>query len=655
MTTSIKALKELPVFVGVSTSTIEKLLEEGEVFELKRGDTVLRAGQMLDHFYLVLAGRLTFESDKTKASLGRGETIGGLGLVGLAQSFFKVSVRLDAELLKIPMDMFHDIAASDPTFFTNIMKLSASHLGAIYLQETKTPSRIISVCSAPEGVGKTRLTANLAAALAAETGKRTLVIDVAIEKKKLTDFFSFGGTLSLLDLRQTESQKGDIVKKYGKVHTDGGFEILRVANHPNESLDAEGVTPLLSKLARDFGNIVIDLPPHMDETIWRFLQQSDTVITITSPENHHLDQTANLLQKLPSEARVILARSTERDFERLDEIENRLANQVDEILEEFEGDPDNLVYLTQPSSPYGRTIRRLARKLTGRAVGLALSGGAARGMGHIGVIKVLEEEGIYPDMITGTSIGALIGSMWALGHSSPSLERIARRIKRKDFFSILDLAIPPSPALLKGARVNAFIDRVFGNKQFSDLQIPLKITSTDIDTGESVVIDRGSVATAVRASVSIPGIFRPVERKGRALIDGAVVMPVPVRILNDMGVHKVIAVNSIPTPEAFNVPQRGTLRKILSPRTKKKPADVIGNVFDVGQQGIPNIFEIIVRANQFMESLIAVESCSNAQVVIRPWLTELHWLDFDASEKFIEEGVRATREALPDIKSLIES
>lgn len=640
-------LRDLPALDGLSAEAIAELAASGEERHYERDSLLFSEGEVVDRFNLVLGGRLEASHDgKIIGHVERGETFGQLSLMAEIPSVVTLRVLHDARVFSIPRAAFQKALSSSPEFATNIFKGTAARLAAITLKTRNAVPRIVAVYSAPAGVGKTRFAINLAAAMAEENAGATLLLDVATEKKRLLDILGFG-PLPLVDLKHIEHRDRNVATEKSRRH-EAGFDLLRVAHHPERSGDDQGVPPLLSALSKTYRHIVIDLPPIMDAAIWKFLQHADVRVVLSSHEPMHLSQTANLLGKLPSPVRVCITRTTPEMEDRRDETEALLGCPVDEFLEELPDD-DSIAYRLDRNSRYSRAIRRISRGVLDRLVGLALSGGAARGMSHIGVLRVLEEENIEPDIIAGTSIGALIGGIWAAGKNSRALERIARKIRTSEFFSFFDLAFPPSPGLLRGRKIDAFIKNIFGDLRFRDLKIPLRVSATDIDTADEVIFDRGSVAEAVRASIAIPGILRPYIADGRRLVDGAVVSPVPVDSLRERGVSRIIAVNAIPTPESFRSYTHSGAER---PKIRR---GLFGRVFDfTPSESIPNLLDIIVRSNHFMEAAIAEESCRAATVMIRPWAPELHWMDFDAAPRFIDSGEKAARDALPKIRKTLE-
>lgn len=167
-------------------------------------------------------------------------------------------------------------------------------------------------------------------------------------------------------------------------------------------------------------------------------------------------------------------------------------------------------------------------------IGYALGGGSARGLSHIGVLKVLEEYDIFPDIIAGTSMGAVIGALYAGGFKASNIEQLVLQLDWKRLMLLADMTIPLS-GLIQGKRVISLLKSILGDLTFSRLKYDFACVATDIITGEQVVLHDGSLIDAVRASVSIPGIFTPVLIDGRYLVDGGLVNEVPVSVCRVMG------------------------------------------------------------------------------------------------------------------------
>jgi NTE family protein len=271
----------------------------------------------------------------------------------------------------------------------------------------------------------------------------------------------------------------------------------------------------------------------------------------------------------------------------------------------------------------------MVKNTSKKKVGLALSGGAARGLAHIGIIDVLEKEGIPIDMIAGTSAGALVGAVYACCRDSEKVKKHALEIDWKKLASLLDLSFRMS-GLLKGKKIERLLaEYIGGNIEFSDLKIPFACVATDIDTGEEIVINSGSVPEALRATISIPGIFTVVKRGERYLVDGGLTTPVPVDVVRRMGADFVIAVN-------VNPPVTDRMDKSSQKRVKVRKE--------------PNIFHIMMQSLYITTYAVARNSLANADIVIEPDLKNLGAGDFQKAAEAILIGQQAAQDAMPQIK-----
>src|SRR5690554_6028357 len=181
---------------------------------------------------------------------------------------------------------------------------------------------------------------------------------------------------------------------------------------------------------------------------------------------------------------------------------------------------------------------------TRRRLGVALGGGSARGYAHLGALASLERNGLEPDLIVGTSFGAVVGALYATGRPIHDLKAEAEAMRRRDVFPhIADFGLHRA-ALFGGRRLEEYFDRLMEGRSFSDLKRRLVVVTTDIDSGEQVLLEEGSLAVALRASASIPGIFAPVHVNGRRLIDGGIGSPVPLATLADLDVQVAIGIGA---------------------------------------------------------------------------------------------------------------
>lgn len=247
-------------------------------------------------------------------------------------------------------------------------------------------------------------------------------------------------------------------------------------------------------------------------------------------------------------------------------------------------------------------------------VALALGGGAARGFAHIGVIKVLEAQGIKVDIVTGTSAGSVVGALYASGLSGFELQRLAMDLDEDKF---TDWSLP-SRGLLRGEALQDFVDHAVRNRPLERLAKPIGVVATDVRSGERVVFRSGDTGMAVRASSAVPGVFKPVGIQGREYIDGGLTSPVPVRAARDMGAEFIVAV------DISNLGARKTL----------------GSTLDMLLQ----TFAIMGRSISDLE-------LEHADVVIRPRTLELNTTNFEDRHLAILEGEKAAVAVMPRLKA----
>jgi NTE family protein len=271
------------------------------------------------------------------------------------------------------------------------------------------------------------------------------------------------------------------------------------------------------------------------------------------------------------------------------------------------------------------------------------------GLAHIGVIRVLEREGIAIDLVAGSSMGSLIAAAWAVGKNADDMEQIALKVKgRRAFLKLLDPMFPGA-GIIRGIRIQNFLHTIVGDLTFADTLIPLKIVASNLNTMEEVVFEHGKLIDAIRASISIPGVFRPVGSNGHTLIDGGITDPVPVNILTRAGVGKIIAVNTIPNIEEMKQRERYRAELVRDSHPEKAGMHETGPLIETPT----NIINVYMRSMHAMQSRMAEDACANADIVLRPNVPEAVWYDFYHPERYIRAGEQAAEAALPQLKELV--
>lgn len=297
-------------------------------------------------------------------------------------------------------------------------------------------------------------------------------------------------------------------------------------------------------------------------------------------------------------------------------------------------------------------------------IALTLGGGGARGLAHIGVLKVLVSEGIPVDFVTGASMGAVIGGAFAAGFPVEEMEQIAIKTGIKKMLSWADF-IWPRRGLVAGDRVEKNYEQITFGKNFDELDIPSTFVATDIDTGEEVRLSSGKVARALRASTAVPGIFNPVYMDGRRLVDGSIAASVPVSAAFSMGADVVIALDVRSDVDATE-----KLIRIKNWWNKKKNSRKVsylalsgGFVLKYVEPVLPESISFVAKTLEFCKKKgDDYELCKDtagsggqnrSMIAIKPRVSHIKWFQFYKAKECITAGEKAAEEALRDLEKII--
>lgn len=293
-------------------------------------------------------------------------------------------------------------------------------------------------------------------------------------------------------------------------------------------------------------------------------------------------------------------------------------------------------------------------------IGLALGSGSARGWAHVGVIRALEEAGIRPDLVCGTSIGALVGAAYAAGELD-RFEAWLLGLRMTDVLAFMDVHL--NGGLIKGERLMAFFRSNFMDRPVAALEMPFGVVATALHTGAEVWLREGSTIDAVRASIALPALFTPVVGDGQVLVDGGLVNPVPVSLARAMGADVVIAVD-------LNTDLLGRHLK-ASPEREKADGAPVGEVSEWVrklQEGLsifmperkqsprlPSMLDVVASSINIMQVRISRSRMAGEppDAIVAPKLAHLGLLDFHKAAEAMEEGRRAVANALAGIKEVV--
>ncbi len=573
---------------------------------------------------------------------GPGDTLGDREVMHREPYLATVTVVTRSVLLQIPAEDLREVFDAEPKIAGRLSQTIARRI-----MEGRAPmpgKRIVSLHALSPRINERALARRLADALAEIT--RSTVLTVHLTRG--------GASASLSDwggLEPSPDGSFRFSRELREVRSRC-FE-LALQVHPDAS-EAASVAPLLSHLGNHFDYVILDGASNVPRPVlFEYLFQADLTYLLMRPDDESFAAAKVLLTELGNRGATYkhiapvlcsdnfgmaarFARAHESDLE----FHSILSGYP---LSESPGQIDR-------SPSFSAHIRRIAREIARCRVGLALSSGGARGLAHIGVIQVLEENGIEIDAVAGSSMGAYVGAVWAYGHDGIACEKIARDLEsRWGLLRLVDPVIPPRQGFLSTRRVGHRLRLAIGSTRFIETARPLRVVATDFETLDRVVFSSGEIARAVEASIAIPGICVPVSLGGRILLDGGIADPLPVSVLSEMGVERIIAVNTLPTPAhlasclqgASPVRQAGGMRAWLNQHL---------NTFARG-----NLCDILMRANFGGQMRVAEQAVRLADVVLRPWVCDARWHDFTHPGKYIALGRKTAEAQLAEIKALTRS
>jgi len=711
-------LKRIPVFAECTEKQLLLIADRTRLVEYKKSEQVYREGDAADAFYIVVAGRLRVFTrvsgeEKTFTVLHNDDSFGEISLLTGETHSATVEALNDTLVLQLQKDDFEDVINRIPTLVLHLSRLLSRRLRMRELSGEYAEGTIVAIYSAARGVGRTLFALTLATMLKRESRHEVIVVDMNPAGQERDRWYG-GLRPSATGLPGLPGLRRPVVLDGALLDHPLGFSVFPVGSVFTDADGDEFVAPLFSELTKRYAYILIDLPVEVDPPVLKALTQSDRIYLLTDQHQDNVTRTKALMHRLhdlvtlgEKQLRVVVSLLGGIGM-RLEpeEISGQLETPVAETLPRAGAGLDQMhpqalaELLSDPHSAYVTSVRRVARELNRSLIGLALGSGAALGLAHIGVLKVLERERIPVDMVAGSSIGSLVAGLWAAGHSADDLEQMALRFKnpwdiRKLF--IFDVGIPTFSIItglvvglvlgsligfwgglqfgfivcvgvgivlgplaggpIQGAQLMAKLERDFAGKRFEDTRIPLRIVASNPMEREEVVFTSGSIAEAVRASVAIPGIFKPVILQGKMCLDGGVVNPVPVSVLKRSGAHRVIAVNVFPTTAELSAHLADAAR-----RRAERDARLASRGFfirfgawlaqEFRRSVSPLIFDVIMRSMQSMEYQIAEVACQEADLTLRPTVPGSHWLEFFAPEKFIRRGEEVAMQHLDELKRL---
>jgi predicted acylesterase/phospholipase RssA/CRP-like cAMP-binding protein len=698
-------LQQIPIFEGLNWFELNRVARKAMLVEFSKGDTICKQGSPADGFYVLTSGRIqayTLNASGQKEDVElilRGMHFGVISALtgeNHAHSYEAIS---DCVVLKINKDDFNALLKSTPrlavTLSQNLSQRIRKHVTRT--KETRE-STIIAVYAPLKGSGSSTYAANLAIHLRQESGKKVLLLSLSSDHRD-----------QRIDLSDIVHDHHKILKTIIKEKLS--VDVLSVKVDKANPAVLNKISQFLSAPVNDYNYIILDLPNEMDDVVMKTLLQSDIIHLVTVDRVNDLEMTRIVIDRLidafkdkfhADNIQVIISGIEKKEPMTGEEIKKILNYDVFMVLPYLERtdfsatkiDPGYTVMEVAKGTEYVSILRRLARRISEVMVGVVLGGGAALGMAHIGVIRVLEREEIPVDIIVGSSMGALIGSFWSVGHNAREMEKFGQEFQQKSgvlklvdppvgrvvffacltlvlflfhffilgmmiMFLIMPIALIPISGLVRGDAIGNWLREKLGQKTFHDSKIPLKVVAYDLMQRKEIIIDRGPLVDSVRKSIAIPGVIKPVMEGEQMIIDGGVLNPLPTNVLVDMGVKKIIAINVLQSPQdvLYNFEAESKQHLALSSlRFSKNPVQYVQFwlLTRFSKAFTPNVADIIVRTLQASEYILAEASAKQADIVIHPDLRGINWFELYQVDELIKRGEAAAMKALPAIKELVK-
>ena len=671
----VRMLKRIPLFAELSEDELQFIAAKMRLVEFKQDEDIYHEGDAADAFYVVASGKLKVYSarggrEQIFAYLHTGDSFGEISLLTGETHSASVRCHSDSLVLKLEKADFDEVINRTPSLVLYLSRTLSRRLRSREgMAGPHAEATIVAIYNIAEPPARARFAATLALCLQQETRRPAILLDLSHSGSDISTLLGLPEQRSLVHLETAGLGVDASVFESAMQTHPSGLRLLNVGRVLEGEMDDRFIAPLLSHLAERCSYIVLDLSAAVDHTCFKALTQADAIYLVgaASTDRLHrlhvfLKQMEELVPQAVQRSKIVCDRSDPSTSPADDnDCERVLGRAADHKLPAVIAEGSLSQWLERGEGAYVLGVRRIAREVAGLLVGLAFGSGAALGLAHIGVLKVLERERIPIDIISGSSMGALIAALWAAGVSAAEMETMATRFKRwRDcLWALGDFGFL---ALWRGFQSGDGVQRILrkdlGERTFKDTRIPLKIIAANPWTRESLIIEDGRLADAVRTSISIPGIFYPVPYRGFWSLDGGVTSPVPVRVLRRSGAKRIIAINVFPTTEEMTRYAEEVKRRRMAKEEMIAKRSFVRRVIhrlavEIAQNFRPSVLDVIMRSMQMMECEIGEIECLEADLTLRPTLPGSHWIEFFSAPKFIARGEEVAEQCLPDIRKLL--
>ncbi len=637
----LEFLASIPIFSFFTRPELEAAEKLFREVTFAKDDVVVRIGEPGDTFFVVLDGELDVwdasQPPRQTGTLRRGDFFGEMALLQGGLRTATVTAARRVRLVAVDKPAFDQLFLRNPKAIEYFARVLSKRLASVTrAQRIRRATTAIAVASHRGLKGETLVAHALAAILRQITATEVVYVEVRPSQEAPRP--------SVLDLLSGDLEYAP--RKWVRPNENGRPTTLQIVVPDNMDRGTYGdlMSNLVSKLSDAFSFIIFDLgsqfpgliesAPAFADVFVALVDTADGDPGIADLRSMKLHRVVNLFNPT---SRPIPISSSEPFVIPYSPVFTRPTAEASEYIR------------TNPRSAPSLPMFRLAHKLLGISIGIALGGGAAFGLAHLGVLQVLEEDGIPIDLVAGCSQGSIVAVGYAAGLSVSEMIGIARELgTRRNFLFASDPTFFLKPGILSGQRfVSMMRPFLKGKDTFEQLLLPCRTVATDIESGERVAIGSGSLETAYRASSSVPMVLAPLRDGERVLVDGGVADPVPAGVATDMGADITIAVNVVP-------PMKRGVETVLSSFYRRMNAFNPLSYFGDGQD-MPNLFDIVMNSMQILQYELGNFKAISADVLINPDLSDFTWIEYYRADELIERGAQAARTALPAIHAAVEA
>lgn len=627
-------LMACPLFEKIPATSrhFKEFVRKIETRSFKKGEQIYSRGEFSGNLFIVRAGEVQIRShaaDGTSHLIGmhgRGSLFGEVSFLSGEKHSSDATASLDSIIYVLPGHAFSQLLKEESALGQSLSLLLSRRLRNRLEPSNEKPSRI-HLLYYPENPRRgSEICDYLATALTAENpGPVALFLchedsEAHAGEGRSPFWAEIGGEDTATPTRRQVPY--DVLN---------GLDIFRAAKSGNRDF----IPSLLGRLKKYYSAILIDAGSNIDDSFLKIIiSQSDRIVLV---------EKGDFSGRKWEEALKICSEASGEFEDRLLTVSDRRAKSQSDIragkTQESPFYRDRIFLFsgagTDLQDSMLRGIRRLARRLSGTSRGLVLGGGGARAFAHAGVIEVLEKAGIDFDAVVGTSMGAVIGAGYAMGMNGQQLQEMLANFLPYSS-SILDKNLP-FISFFRGKKLNDTLREAFGFSRFDELEIPFFCNACDLHSGRMVVFERGYLASALRASVSLPGIFPPFRLGEYLLVDGGVINNLPGNILREKGFARIIGINV--TPAVDSVPVQ------LSP---EKKGNRFKSLFDF--LSIPPILKIILRSLSIESFELLKLRMEDFDYIFQPDVSDIDIFDFHLRDRIFEKGREGARRHLSEIR-----